>query len=88
MSWLDIPAFAGVKVDGSRSVPVAAGSTSNWAPRTAKEAFAQMGRSIGSYRDKERWARGGQRVDFFEGVKEAEEEAPPSSGEQEKRTKH
>ena len=66
----------------------AAGSTSNWAPGTTKEAFLQMGRSIGSYRLKERAAREGQRAQFFEGVREAEEAAPAPSGGQRKPTKH
>jgi len=52
----------------------AAGSTSNWAARTTQAAFGQMSRSVGSYRDKQKCARGGQRAAFFEGVKEAEED--------------
>src|SRR5262245_36150257 len=66
----------------------AAGSTSNWAARTTQAAFGQLSRSVGSYRAKEKWARSDQRVAFYEGVKEAEEEAPPTqSGGQRKPTK-
>src|SRR5262245_37591747 len=70
------------------SLGFASGSTSNWAPGTAKEAFGQMSRSIGSYRDKERVLREAQRADFFEGVKEAEQEATARSGGRGKPTKH
>jgi Mg-chelatase subunit ChlD len=64
----------------------AAGSTSNWAPGTTKEAFQQMSRSIGAYRLKEKAARVSQSVDFFEGVREAE--APTTSDGRKKPTKH
>ena len=58
----------------------AAGSTSNWVSSAPKTAFQQMSRSIGSYRDKEKRLRRSQSVDFFEGVKEAEQESPSPSG--------
>ncbi len=66
----------------------AAGSTSNWAPGVARTAFQQTSRSVGSYRDKEHPARRRQSLDFFEGVKEAEEETPSPSSERGKPTKH
>src|SRR5262249_50471146 len=57
----------------------AAGSTSNWRSGAPQKAFEQMSRSIGSYRDKEQASRRNQSRDFFEGVKEAEEETPSTS---------
>jgi uncharacterized protein YegL len=59
----------------------AAGSTSNWNPRSPEAAFAQTSRAIGSYRSKGAWGRRSQSGDFFEGIKEAEaDEADEASG--------
>jgi uncharacterized protein YegL len=64
------------------------GSTSNWSADSSRVAFRQLGRAVGSYRDKRRPERRLQRDDFFEGVKEAEgasEDGPSAvSGDREK----
>lgn len=65
----------------------AEGSTSNWVPGSSGAAFAQISRSVGAFRSKSRLARHRQVEDFFEGVKEAEQETPPALGSS-KKTKH
>ena len=57
----------------------ARGSTSGWSRRSSGTAFAQLNRSLGSYRGKDRSGREQQSRDFFEGVKEAETDPEPSS---------
>ena len=50
----------------------AAGSTSGWKHRSSGAAFAQVTRSVLSYRGKDRSGRVEQSRNFFEGLKEAE----------------
>jgi hypothetical protein len=60
---------------------ITSANTSNWNGRDPRTAYAQVSRSLRSYRDKSAPGRALQRADFFEGVKEAEAAAPeePSS---------
>jgi len=51
---------------------ISSANTSNWHARHARTAYAQMSRSLSSYRDKSASGRVLQSADFFEGVKEAE----------------
>ena len=66
----------------------AAGSTSNWHERSSRAAFEQLDRSVGSYRSKGHAARVAQSADFFEGVKEAEQEPDPEAVPESKRRRH
>jgi uncharacterized protein YegL len=66
----------------------ATGSTSNWKTRSSGSAFAQLNRSVGSYRGKDRAARVAQSGDFFEGVKEAETDSDTSSKKGDDKIKH
>ncbi len=61
------------------SLGFAPGSTSNWRARSSREAFDQLNRSLRSYREKGRAGRTEQSTDFFEGRREAEEDAPADS---------
>lgn len=62
-------------------------NTSNWNARDPRTAYAQISRSLRSYRDKSAPGRAQQSADFFEGVKEAEGAAQdePSSTTKDKR---
>jgi hypothetical protein len=57
----------------------AQGSTSSWDARSSGTAFTQLSRSLGSFRGKGRSERVSQKLEFFEGMKEAESnsESPP-----------
>lgn len=66
----------------------ASGSTSNWSAGHSDSAFAQISRSVSSYRSKDRSQRSQQLANFFEGVKEAEQAAPPGPADGAKRTRH
>jgi len=66
----------------------AAGSTSNWNARSSGTAFAQLNRSVRSYRGKGRAERVAQSGDFFEGVKEAETDSDTSSKKGDDKIKH
>ncbi len=62
------------------SLGFAQGSTSNWHRASTGLAFAQVSRSLGSYRGKRRSERMAQSKDFFEGTREAEAgDAPAAS---------
>lgn len=60
------------------SIGFATGSTSNWNGAAPDAAFAQISRSMSAYRSKGRTLRKSQNPDFFEGVKEAEQQQPPA----------
>lgn len=83
--------FLGVDQDSyaeARALGFARGSTSNWRKQSSASAFAQLDRSVSSYRSKSRLARKTQSSDFFEGVKEAEEEPVADPIADTKRVKH
>lgn len=66
----------------------AQGSTSNWNQDDSALAFAQVSRSVSAYRGKGRMLRREQVADFFEGVKEAEQAAPPAPAGSGKQPRH
>src|SRR5262245_1041064 len=68
------------------SLGIRSANTSNWNARDPRTPYAQVSRSLRSYREKSAKGRALQSADFFEGVKEAEgsASAEPSSNTKDK----
>jgi Mg-chelatase subunit ChlD len=64
--------------DEAGRIGFTAGSTSNWNGAAPDAAFTQISRSLSAFRSKGRVLRRSQSPDFFEGVKEAEQQTPPA----------